>query len=253
MRIFLFANNIVGLKVCKFLKRQKEDIIGLGIHEKEKQKFTSEIIKSSGLPRKLIFKAGSLRDKETVEKIRKLKPDIMILAFWGYIIKPELFKIAPLGAINFHPGYLPYNRGVNPNVWPIIENTPAGVTIHYIDEGTDTGDIIARKKVSLTSVDTAETIDIKTTREVFNLFVEKWPLIKAKKNNRIAQKKLGRHTFHKIRDLESLDKIDLNRDYKAKDLINFLRSRTYSDRYYAHYFDKGRKVYIRVNLSYDQH
>ena len=37
---------------------------------------------------------------------------------------------------------LPYNRGKNPNVWPIIDGTPAGVTLHYIDSGIDTGEII---------------------------------------------------------------------------------------------------------------
>jgi methionyl-tRNA formyltransferase len=249
MRIFLLANNIVGLKVLKFLKSQKEDIIALGIHEKDKQKYTAEIIKASGLSKKHIFKAKSLRDQKTLEKIKKLKPDIIISAFWGYILKPELFNIPPQGTINFHPGYLPYNRGVNPNVWPFVENTPAGVTIHYIDEGTDTGNIIARKKVKIRPTDTAGTINDITLLEIVKLFIKTWPLIKSGKNKSIPQKNLGKTTFHKIKDLEILDTIDLNKKYRAIDLINFLRSRSYPDRFYAHYFENGKKVFVRIELS----
>lgn len=253
MRIFLLANNIVGLKVTEFLTSHGETIVGLAIHEKDKQKYTQEIIKASALPKDLIFKAKSLRDPKTIEKIKNLKPDIIISAFWGYILKPELFNIPSLGTINLHPGFLPYNRGVNPNVWPFIENTPAGVTLHYIDEGTDTGDIIARKKVKIKPNHTAAEINDITLSEIVKLFIKTWPLIKSGKNKRIPQKTLGNFTFHKIKDLEILDTIDLDKEYKACDLINFLRSRSYPDRYYAHYYDHGKKVYIRVNLSYDQH
>lgn len=253
MRIFLLANNIVGLKILEFLKSQKEEIIGLAIHEKDKQKYTTEIIKAANLPENLIFKANDLEDSKTIAKIKILNPDIIISAFWGYILKSELFTIPPLGTVNFHPGYLPYNRGVNPNVWPFIENTPAGVSLHYIDEGTDTGDIISRKKLKIKPTDTAATINDLTLEEIVKLFKKTWPLIKSGKNKRISQKKIGASTFHRIKDLELKDKIDLNKNYKARDLINFLRSRSYPDRYYAHYEDQGKKVYIRVNLSYDDH
>lgn len=249
MRILLLANNIVGLKVTQYLKKGKEEIIALAVHEKDKQKFTKEIIKASGLPKNKIIKAGNLRDPKTLERIKKLKPDIIISAFWGYILKPELFRIPPQGTINMHPGFLPFERGVNPNVWPFIENTPAGVTIHYIDEGTDTGDIIERKEIKITPLDTADTLYEKTLDEMVKLFTKTWPLIKSGKNKRIPQSKLGQFTFHKIKDLEKLDTIDLNKTVKAKDLINFLRSRSYKDRYYTHYFDNGKKVFIRIELS----
>ena len=47
--------------------------------------------------------------------------------------------------VNLHKAYLPYNKGAHPNFWSFAENTPSGITIHVIDSGIDTGNIIYRK------------------------------------------------------------------------------------------------------------
>ncbi len=251
MRILLLANNWVGLEVCKFLRQKKETIVGLGIHEKERQRCTKEIIQASGVSKNTIFFAKELRTSATLSHITALKPDIIIAAFWAYILKPPLLSIPPKGCINFHPGYLPYNRGVNPNVWPFIENTPAGVTLHYVDEHIDTGDIIARKKVPITLIDTAETVYDKTLAAIVDLFKKTWPSIKTGKNLRTSQKNLSeKPTFHSLRDIEKIDKIDLNKRITTRKLLNILRSRSYSDRYYAYYEENGKRLYVRVQLSY---
>lgn len=250
MKIFLLANNWVGLEVSKYLTKRKENIIALGIAPVEKQKFTKEIIKTVNLPKRLIFDGSTLRDPTVVNKIKELAPDIIIGAFWVTILKPEIINIPPYGCINFHPGYLPYNRGVNPNVWPIVEETPAGVTIHYMDSKIDTGDIIARKIVQIDVYDTAETLYNKTLVEIVKLFKEQWPLIKKGKNAIIPQSTLrDQPTFHLAKDLEKIDKIDLDKNYTGRELINILRSRSYKNRFFSYYIDHGKKVFIRVELS----
>ncbi len=250
MKIFLLANNWVGLEVAKYLTKRKENIVALGIAPLEKQKFTDEITKIVNLPKRLIFDGSTLRNPTVIRKIKKLAPDIIIGAFWVTILKPEIINIPPKGCINLHPGYLPYNRGVNPNVWPIIEGTPAGVTLHYMDSNIDTGDIIARKIVQIEVYDTAETLYNKTLVEIVKLFKEQWPLIKKGKNAITPQSTLrDKPTFHFAKDLEKLDKIDLDKNYTGRDLINTIRSRSYKNRFFAYYLDHGKKVYIRVELS----
>ena len=54
--------------------------------------------------------------------------------------------------------YLPFNRGKKPNVWPIIEGSPAGVSMHYIDSGIDSGKIISQSKIDVEIIDTAKTL-----------------------------------------------------------------------------------------------
>ena len=51
--------------------------------------------------------------------------------------------------MNLHISLLPWNRGAFPNVWSFLEDTPKGVTIHYMDEGIDTGDIIVQKELNM--------------------------------------------------------------------------------------------------------
>lgn len=248
-KIFLLANHIVGLDVCKFLE-DKEEIVGLAIPTKDKQKYTTEIIKASGLSEDYLFEAPQLREKETLDKIRNLNPDYSISCFWGYIMKQEFLDIAQKENINFHPGYLPYNRGMNPNVWPIVEGTPAGVTIHKMDKGIDTGDILARREVPIEPTDTGGSLYDKTLVEIVQVFKENWEGIKDGSIVPISQRGLE-STFHYAKDVDELDEIDLDKKYTGRELIDILRSRTYGEKSFAHYYDKGVKIHIGVNLYED--
>src|SRR6185369_2573584 len=69
-----------------------------------------------------------------------------------------------LGLINLHTGLSPYSRGGNCNLFMLLEDHPelVGITIHYIDEGIDSGDIIITARPDMDHDDTIETIDVKT-------------------------------------------------------------------------------------------
>ena len=71
-------------------------------------------------------------------------------------------------------GYLPFNRGANPNVWPIIEDTPAGCSIHKINEKIDSGFLIAQKKSRQNVQDTAESLYFRILKNFTILFEKQW-------------------------------------------------------------------------------
>jgi len=240
------GNNLLGLKALEFLITQKENICGLAVHVSEKAKYIDEIINSSQLPKSKIIKGDRINEPETVKKIKRLKPDIILSVCFGYILKSEIIKIPPLGAINLHTAYLPYNRGANPNVWSIVDGTPAGVTLHYINSGTDTGDIIAQKEVPGDWFDTGITLYKKLEEEAFKLFQQTWPDIKSGRIKRKKQR--GKGSFHWVKDLEKIDRINLSKEYKAKDLINILRSRTFPPYNGAYIELNTRKIYLRLKL-----
>lgn len=238
MRILLCANNIVGLEVAKFLRH--ENIIGLAIHEPERQLFTNEIKKViRGVP---ILMGKEINDKKL---ITQLKPNIIICAFWCYILKKEILDIPRFGCINFHPSFLPYNRGMNPNVWPFIEGTPAGATIHYMTEEPNAGDIIIQEKVGVEPIDTAGSLDSKLHCKLVEMFRKVWPLIKESKNLRIKQK--GKGSYYYLKDVEKLDFFSGD-DMK---IINRLRARNFKDRTYAYFVENGKKVKIYLRLKYE--
>ena len=69
--------------------------------------------------------------------------DFLISYGYKFILKNDILSLFKKAAINLHISYLPYNRGSDPNFWSFMENSPKGVSIHYMDAGLDTGDIIA--------------------------------------------------------------------------------------------------------------
>lgn len=79
--------------------------------------------------------------------------------------------------INLHISYLPWNKGADPNYWSWVENTPKGVTIHYIDEGIDTGDILIQAKVKMGLEETLASSYAKLKNIIENLFIENYEKI----------------------------------------------------------------------------
>ena len=83
-------------------------------------------------------------------EIRNLNPDIICVCHFEKIIKKNIIDIPKYGCINLHPSLLPYYRGLSPQHWPIINgNYETGITVHFINESIDTGDIIVQKKIQI--------------------------------------------------------------------------------------------------------
>lgn len=250
MRILFLGNNWVGWQVVKWLGEQNEEIVGLVMHPPEKQKYGDEILKSADVDPAHIFDGSQLRQRETLEAIHALNPDIGLSILFDYILKPEFLTLFASGVVNLHPAYLPYNRGQYPNVWSIIEGTPAGVTLHYIDPGIDTGDVIAQLQVPIEPVDTGETLYRKLEKACVDLFKEIWPKIRLGQAPRIPQSE-DEGTYHRTKDVKNIDCIDLDRTYSARELIDILRARTFPPYPGAYFTHEGRKVYLRLQLLYE--
>lgn len=247
MRILLFANNWVGWQIAAWLRNQGEEIVGLVLHPPTEWKYGNEIITSAGLDESRIFDGSLLRTPGMVGKIKSLAPDIGISLYFGYILRRDILELLPSGCVNVHPAFLPYNRGACPNIWSIVDNTPAGVTLHYIDEGVDTGDIITQRQVRIEPTDTGESLYKRLEQSCVDLFKESWISIRNGTAPRNQQPPGG--TLHRVRDVDKIDEIDLDCSYTARDLINILRARTFPP-YKSAYFKSGNsKIFIQVQLQ----
>jgi methionyl-tRNA formyltransferase len=247
MRIICLANNRVGYEVLRWLVEQRADIVGLVLHPAHKRKYGDEMQALVNLPDKQIFLGSDLRKPDTVAAIKELNPDIALSIFFDYILKPAFIDLFADGVINLHPSYLPYNRGQYPNVWSIVENTPAGVTLHYIDPGIDTGDIIAQQEVPVYFDDTGRTLYQRLERACIQLFQTNWPLLMNGQLTRTPQNPEG-GTYHRTKDVEKIDNIDLDATYLARDLINILRARTFPPYPGAYIEADGHRIYLRLQL-----
>jgi len=124
--------------------------------------------------------------------------DFLVSYGYRYILKKDLLSRFQDKVINLHIAYLPWNRGADPNLWSVLEDTPKGVTIHYIDEGIDTGTIIVRRPVAMRSDDTLKTMYVRLSREIEGIFLDMWPSIKLGQCEGAAQEHGG--SYHRKRD-----------------------------------------------------
>ncbi len=248
MRILLLADNRVGLHVTRHLADLGEDVIGLCLHPDDCQNLGPEIVEASGLAPSQIWVASSEWSEQQLSMVRDLKPDLVLVVFWSFLLPPEFLRIPTAGCINFHLSYLPYNRGKKPNVWPILDGTPAGVSLHMIDEGIDSGPIVARQEVEVEPYDTAETLYRRLVIEVEDLFERTWPSIRDGQLDLIAQEP-GAGTFHLDQEMADYEVIKLDQMYRASDLINLLRARTFQPHPAAYFSHEGHRVYVRVDLD----
>jgi methionyl-tRNA formyltransferase len=156
------------------------------------------------------------------------------------MIPKEMLNIPKYGAINMHGSLLPKYRGRCPINWVIINGeTETGVTLHYMIEKPDAGDIIAQKRCRIDLEDTAFTLLSKIERAAAELLKETLPLIKESKNKRVKQD-LSKGSYFGGRKPED-GRIDWNK--KTVEIYNLIRAVTHP---YpgAYAFYKGSKVFV---------
>jgi methionyl-tRNA formyltransferase len=248
MRIVCLCNNWLGWQVLQWLADQEQEIVGLVVHPAGEGKCLDEIRAVGERAGSVVLEDTLISKPEGLEQIRSCKPDIAVSVLFRNMLRKPFLDLFPRGCINLHPAFLPYNRGNYPNVWSIVEKTPAGVTLHYIDEGLDTGDIIAQEEVTIDMTDTGGTLYRKLEVAALDLFKRTWPSIEAGAAPRRLQSG-ERGTSHRRADVGAIDEIDLERMYRAEDLINILRARTFPPYRGAYFQRNGKKVYLRLGLS----
>jgi len=141
---------------------------------------------------------------QKIPSLKTFKQSDFILSFgFRKIINENFIKKIKKPIFNIHLSYLPFNRGAHPNFWSFIEKTPAGVSIHKIDKGIDTGNIIFRKKIyfniNLNKFSTFKKTYNYLFLEAEKLFKKNFDKIYNKKYKKILNNSKG--TFHYKKDL----------------------------------------------------
>lgn len=136
-------------------------------------------------------------EKITVRDIHSNEIDLIVSYGYRHILKSELLCMCR--AVNLHISYLPWNRGADPNLWSFLERSPRGVTIHYMDSGLDTGDIIVQRSAEpVTNASTLRTTYLTLTNQIESLFAEHWQAIK--QQDCVATLQSGTGSYHKSAD-----------------------------------------------------
>lgn len=127
-------------------------------------------------------------DAEFLHKVQSLGVDLIVVASFARILKRQLIEIPRLGCINVHPSLLPLYRGPDPIYWVLANRERlTGVTVHHVDEGIDTGDIILQRVLKIRPKETENSLTERSAAEASQLLCRAIRALIAGKAPRIRQ------------------------------------------------------------------
>ncbi|HPJ82142.1 MAG TPA: formyltransferase family protein [Saccharofermentans sp.] len=177
-----------------------------------------------------------------METCRSLEPDLGFSIRFNKILKMSTIRAFKYGIVNLHGGPLPYYRGSCNNILAILNNEREfGVSLHYIDEGIDTGDVIAVRYFPLAEEETGYSLYNKTLEHGIDLFEENLDSILLLQNKRIPQKDLMGNRMHYV----SSKKADIQKFMKLE--LEVLSEAEVLRRLRAFHFPGKHGVYSLVN------
>lgn len=167
-----------------------------------------------------VLQPEKARDPEFIEKLKSLEPDLIVVEAYGQILNKELLDIPKKGCINIHVSLLPKYRGAAPINWAIINGEKeTGVSIMYMDEGLDTGDVIEAESFKIT--------DDMTAGDLHDIMMEKGANLMIKVvddiDRGLAKATKQDHSLHSYAPM--MDKYTGHLDFNksAQDLHNLVR------------------------------
>ncbi|HPU63829.1 MAG TPA: methionyl-tRNA formyltransferase [Mobilitalea sp.] len=149
-----------------------------------------------------IYQPAKVKDPEFIQKIRDLKPEVIVVAAFGQILPKDILDIPTYGCINVHASLLPKYRGAAPIQAAIINGEKeTGVTIMHMDVGLDTGDMILQEKVPIGEDETGGSLHDKLADLGAKLLVKALEQIKKGTAKRVPQDD-SQATYAKMLDKE---------------------------------------------------
>ena len=243
MKLLLMADGKVGLDIAGWLMREHPEDISLVVTVTKNEIFYAA--QGQGFPA-IEFASGA--QLYEVLKERGIQPDLGLLAWWPLILKPPLLGATAHGFVNTHPSLLPHNRGKHYNFWALVEQAPFGVSLHFVSEGIDSGDVIAQTPIPYSWEDTGGTLYVKAAREMIELFRKAYPSIRRLDMKRVPQNP-NAGSFHMTKELETASRIDLDKSYRARDLLNLLRARTFPGYPACTFMDDDVEYEVRIEIK----
>ena len=189
-----------------------------------------------GLP---VLQPEKVRDASFLSLFRELKPDLVVLVAFGQILPREILETPPAGCVNVHPSLLPRYRGAAPINWALIRGEEkTGVTILFMSEEVDAGDMILREEVPVGPEDTYDSLHDRLARTGARLLVEALGKIEGGTAGPIPQD--GRKATFAPKLSGDLGHINWNRE--GREIVNLIRGLSSQPGAYA--FIRGKKIKI---------
>lgn len=251
-RIAFAGDREISTRVLQYLVDSGCGPEVLMVSAPERASHADELRTISGLASEKVLIGKEFQEGPGLAVLEQADLDYVIGVHFPYIVPSEVLAVPRIGVINLHPGYLPYNRGWHTPSWALLDGTPIGATLHFMDDGLDTGDVIAQEELTVGAGDTADTLYQRLLGLEVELFEKAWPLIDTLSPPRMVQEGAG--SSHKRSDLlsESVQRLDLDSERPVRDVLRQLRALTTNRPEEAAFFEvDGVRYRIQVSITPD--
>jgi len=225
MKTVVFAYHNVGIVGLEALRNERFDVQAIFSHLDDPHEncwfgSVTEWAKKNQIP---VFCPEQVNTPEWIERIRNLSPEVVFSFYYRHLLSRDILRIPSAGAFNLHGSLLPAYRGRCPVNWVLVNGEQrTGVTLHYMVEAPDAGDIVGQKEALIEFEDTAFTLYQKLCGKAEELLKEMLPLIKNGAAPRVEQN-LKQGSYYGGRKLED-GKIDWN--WPVMQIYNLIRAVT---------------------------
>jgi methionyl-tRNA formyltransferase len=160
MRIVFIGAGDIGVPTLQALLKSEHEIVGV-VTQPDKPVGRAQRIEPTPIKRTLtesripILQPARIKGRQAIEQIRALQPDVIVVMAYGQILPREVLEVPRIACLNLHASLLPRWRGAAPIQAAIAAGDPeTGITVMYMAEGLDTGDILLQRRIDILPTDT---------------------------------------------------------------------------------------------------
>ncbi len=194
MRIVFIGTGVIGLPALRaLLAAAQHEVVG-AITQPDKPAGRAQRIQSSPIKAELvgtsvpILQPARIREETAVAAIRNLAPDVIVVMAYGQILPRTLLEIPQVACLNLHASLLPRHRGAAPIQAALASgDDETGITVMYMDEGLDTGDVLLQARLQISPNDTAGSLHDRLARLAPDALLEALDLLAAGRAPRTPQ------------------------------------------------------------------
>src|ERR1700726_1398730 len=160
MRIIFIGTGEIGVPALSALLESEHEVVGV-VTQPDKPAGRDQRIEAPPIKKALagtkmsILQPARIKERESIEQIRALTPDVVVVMAYGQILPKSVLEIPRTACLNLHASLLPRHRGAAPIQAAIAAgDRESGITVMYMDEGLDTGDVLLQRKIAIGPTET---------------------------------------------------------------------------------------------------
>lgn len=164
MRIVFIGTGDIGLPTLRVLLKSDHRVVGV-VTQPDKPVGRAQLVEPPPIKKALsttkipVLQPARIKDRQAIEEIHALAPDVIVVMAYGQILPRDILEIPKIACLNLHASLLPRWRGAAPIQAAIAAgDRETGITVMYMDEGLDTGDILLQRTIDIVPTDTGGTL-----------------------------------------------------------------------------------------------